>query len=56
MLKTVLWWTEKKQHLFETEIFYNFINVFTVTFKQFNASLLNKKKIEIEFIHYLKAE
>ncbi len=38
----------KEQHLFETEIFYNFINVFTVTFKQFNASLLNKKKIEIE--------
>ncbi len=32
----------KEQHLFETEIFCNIINVFTVTFHQFNASLMNK--------------
>ncbi len=31
-----------KQHLFTIEIFCNLINVFTVTFDQFNASLLNK--------------
>ncbi len=30
------------KHLFEIEIFYKIINVFTVTFDQFNASLLNK--------------
>ncbi len=30
----------KEQHLFETEIYT--INVFTVTFDQYNASLLNK--------------
>ncbi len=29
-------------HLFEMETFCNIINVFTVTFDQFNASLLNK--------------
>jgi len=33
---------KKKQHLFKIEIFYNIINVFTVTFHQFNASLMNK--------------
>ncbi len=32
----------KEQHLFETEIFYNIIHVFTVNFDQFSASLLNK--------------
>ncbi len=31
----------KEQHLFESEIFCNIINAFTVTFDQFNASLLN---------------
>ncbi len=31
-----------RQHLFEIEIFCNIINVFTVTFDQFNASLMNK--------------
>ncbi len=51
MLKTIvllhifriLWWSEnkKEQHLFETEMICS-INVFTVTFDQFNASLLNK--------------
>ncbi len=37
-------WIEswKEQHLFEIEIFSNIINVFTVTFDQFNASLINK--------------
>ncbi len=37
---TILWWIEssKEQHLFETEIFCNIINVFTVTFDQFNVS------------------
>ncbi len=37
-------WIEssKEQHLFEIEIFCNIINVFTVTFDQFNASLINK--------------
>ncbi len=30
----------KEQHLFKIEIFYN--KCFTVTFDQFNASLLNK--------------
>jgi len=32
----------KEQHLFEIEIFCNIINVFTFTFNQFNAPLLNK--------------
>jgi len=35
--------SSKQQHLFETEMVYNIINVFTVTFDQFNASLLNKR-------------
>ncbi len=33
---------KKEQHLFEIEIFCNIINVFTDTFGQFNASILNK--------------
>ncbi len=39
----IFWWIEssKEQHLFEIEIFCG-INVCTVTFDQFNASLLNK--------------
>ncbi len=38
----IFWWIEssKEQHLFEIEIFCNI--VFSVTFKQSNASLLNK--------------
>ncbi len=42
--KKSLWWIEssKEQILFENEVFCNIINVFTVTFDQFNASLLNK--------------
>ncbi len=35
----------KEQHLFEIEILYNIINVFTVTFNQFNASLQNRIQI-----------
>jgi len=31
---------KKEQHLFETDIFCNIINVFTITFDQFNESLL----------------
>ncbi len=30
-----------RKHLFEIEILCNIINVFTVTFDQFNASFLN---------------
>jgi len=39
----------KKQHPFEMENFYNIINVFTVTFDQFSASLLNKSIITLLF-------
>ncbi len=37
-------WIEssKEQHLFEIEIFCNIINIFTITFDQFNMSLMNK--------------
>ncbi len=35
-------WKDKKQHLFEIEIFCNIMNVFTVTLDLFNAALLNK--------------
>ncbi len=37
-------WIEssKEQHFFKIEIFCYIINVFTVTFDQFNASLINK--------------
>ncbi len=39
----ILWLESSKEHnLFEIEIFCYIINVFTVTFHQFNASLLNK--------------
>ncbi len=34
--------SSKEQHLYEIEIFCNIINVFSVTFHQFNASLLSK--------------
>uniref|UniRef100_A0A8C1XZA5 Centromere protein M n=1 Tax=Cyprinus carpio TaxID=7962 RepID=A0A8C1XZA5_CYPCA len=37
-----MWIYSREQHLFQIEIFRNIINVFTVTFNQFNASLLNK--------------
>ncbi len=32
----------KNINLFEIEIFCNIVNIFTVTFHQFNVSLLNK--------------
>ncbi len=40
----ILWWTEssKEQHLFEIDIFCNIVHVFTVTFDQLTASLLEK--------------
>ncbi len=40
----ILWLREglKEQHLLELEIFCNNAKVFTVTFDQFNPSLLNK--------------
>jgi len=38
----IFWWMEssKEQYLHETDMFSNFKNGFTVTFDQFNASLL----------------
>ncbi len=51
MLKTAeyiffrfFWWikSSEKQHLSEIEIFCNIINVFIITFDQYNASLINK--------------
>ncbi len=44
----ILWWIENEEHLFKTEIFYNIMNVFTVTFDQFNIFLQNKS------IHFFK--
>ncbi len=38
-------WSLKEQHLFEMKIFCNIKNVFTVTFDQFNASMLKKSSI-----------
>ncbi len=38
-----------KKHLFETEIFCNIINIFTVTFYKLNASLLNKNILILLF-------
>jgi len=37
--------SSEEQRLFETEVFCNIINVFTATFDQFNASLLNKNVV-----------
>ncbi len=38
----ILWWKDNvdKQHLFEIEIICYIINVYTVTFDQFSASML----------------
>ncbi len=44
------WQSSDEQHLFEIEIFCNIIHVFTVTFNQLNASLLNKS---INFLFFL---
>ncbi len=43
----ILWGIEssQEQHSFEIQIFYDIINVFTLTFDQFNLSLLNKSWI-----------
>ncbi len=40
----ILWWIQssKEQHFYEIEIFCDFVNIFTVTFDQFNVSMLNK--------------
>jgi len=38
-----------EQHLFEIEVFCNIKHVFTVTFDQFNASLLN------ESVHFFQS-
>ncbi len=38
----LIFFHSKEQHLFEIEIFCNIINAFTVTFDQFNVSLMNK--------------
>ncbi len=43
--------SSKEQHLFETEIFCNFINVFTVAFDQFNVSW-TKVLTELLLIEY----
>ncbi len=52
ILFIIFWWIEnsKELHLFEIEIFCNFINMCIVTFDQLglNASLLNK------LIHFYK--
>ncbi len=37
-----LGFSSKEEHLFEIELFCNIIKVFTATFNQFNASLMNK--------------
>jgi len=44
--------SSEEQHLLEIEIFCNIINVFTVTFDQFNVSLMNKS-INFFFYHRL---
>ncbi len=40
----ILWWIghSKEHYLFKVEVFCKILNVFTVTFDQFNVSLLNK--------------
>ncbi len=43
--------SSKEQHLFQIEIFCDIINVFTVTFDQFNASLMNNS---INFVQICK--
>jgi len=40
--KQIIWWIESTISFLWNIIFYNLINVFTVTSYQFNASLLNK--------------
>ncbi len=47
--------SSKEQHLFELKIFCNIINVFTITFDQFNASLLNQSVNSVKGLIVLKA-
>ncbi len=42
MQSWILMNSSKEHNLFEIEIFCNIINIFTATFDQLNASLLNK--------------
>ncbi len=42
--------SSKEQHLFETEIFCNILNVFTVTFVQFNA-FLQKNLVDLNLLN-----
>ncbi len=42
----------KDKHLFKMNIFCNIINIFTVTFDQFNTSLLNKRNNFLQNIHF----
>ncbi len=46
--------SSKEQHLLETEILCNILNVFIVTFDQFNASLRIINKFIIGIFYYLK--
>ncbi len=39
-------------HLFEIEISYNIINVFTLTFDQYNTYLLNIQYVFISFLFF----
>jgi len=50
----ILWWIEswKEQHFIEIEIFCIIINVNTVTFDQFNASLLNNVFLILLFPYF----
>jgi len=41
----------KNFNLFEIEAFCNILNVFTVTFDQFNASILRKNKIDYKLLN-----
>ncbi len=45
----------KEQHLFEKEICCNIMNVFSVTFDQFNAYLLNNYSFEYELKQEIKS-
>ncbi len=45
--------SSKEQHFLETEILCNILNVFIVTFDQFNASLRIINKFIIGIFYYL---
>ncbi len=44
--------SSKELHLFEIEIFYNILHVFTVTFDQFNAALMHKNIIFFQIFEW----